>query len=64
MPRRSDRKMRHCAQCGVEIGVFGHGEWQRGDTCGAVDCDRNARLDALAEREEAHESLDRHMGWN
>lgn len=56
-------KMRHCANCGAEIGVFADWQWDRHDTCGSRDTERAARDDARAEREEAHERLDRDMGY-
>ena len=34
------------------------------DTCGASECEREARDAAYAEREEAHERLDRDNGWD
>lgn len=52
----------HCAYCGEDMG-----EWtrfsDRNDTCGAQECERWACDEAIAEREEAHEQLDRDMGW-
>lgn len=54
--------MRHCFNCGAELGHYVG--YDRLDTCGARECDRAAR-DAIAqERDEAHEQLDRDMGWN
>lgn len=52
----------HCFYCGEDMG-----EWtrfsDRSDPCGAPECVRAARDEAIAEREEAHEKLDRDMGW-
>lgn len=59
----SDQKMRYCAYCGDELGVYGRAHWQPGDTCGKRDCERYARDAEQAECEEAHEQLDRDMGW-
>lgn len=59
----SEARMRHCAYCGTELGVMTRREWQPGDTCGARECERDARDSAQAEREEAHERLDRDMGY-
>ena len=56
-------KMRYCAQCGDELGVYEDRNHMRYDTCGKLECERAARDDALAEREEAHERLDRDMGY-
>ena len=53
--------MRHCANCGVEMGRYR--DYHRLDTCGKPECDREARNEARAEREEAHDRLDRDMDW-
>lgn len=54
-------KMRHCFYCGDELGV--HSDWQPLDMCGKRECERAAGECAQQEREEAHEQLDRDMGW-
>ncbi len=54
-------KMRHCFFCGKQIGIYR--DWDRLDTCGARECEREARNIAQEEREQAHEKLDRDMGW-
>lgn len=54
-------KMRHCCNCGEELGVYA--DYDRYDTCGKRECDRAVRDDLAQEREEAHEQLDRDMGW-
>jgi len=59
----SDARMRHCGCCGAELGVMTRKEWDPGDTCGAIECERYAREQDQAEREEAHENLDRMNGW-
>jgi hypothetical protein len=55
-------KRHHCAYCGEDMG-----EWNkfsdRNDTCGEQERERWARDVAIAEREEAHEQLDRDRGW-
>jgi hypothetical protein len=56
-------KMRHCWYCGGEIGVYEAKNYHPTDTCGQPECEREARYAAQAEREEAHERLDRDMGW-
>lgn len=57
------RKMRHCFNCGAELGVLSSAEYEPLDTCGKRECDREAR-DAMAmERDYAHEQLDRTRGW-
>lgn len=54
-------KMRHCFYCGEELGVSGYHHPL--DTCGNPECDRAARAEDQAQREEAHEELDRLMDW-
>jgi hypothetical protein len=54
-------KMRHCYFCGDELGVYA--DYDRFDTCGKKECDSDARDSLQAEREEAHEQLDRDNGW-
>lgn len=51
----------HCFNCGAEIGSYKlHHPL---DTCGRLTCERAARDALAAEREEAHEQLDRDRGW-
>ncbi len=51
-----------CFNCGADLG-----KWDRFssslDDCGATECQREARNAYAQEREEAHENLDRDMGW-
>lgn len=51
-----------CFNCGEDLG-----EWDRFsdglDTCGQSECNREARHAYAQERDEAHERLDRDMGW-
>ena len=54
-------KLRHCWHCGDEMGVYA--QWDRMDTCGKRECERAVREEMQAEREEAHERLDRDMGY-
>lgn len=54
---------RFCAYCGESLGFIEDRYYERNDTCGKLECDRVMRDDAAAEREEAHEQLDRDMGW-
>lgn len=56
-------KMRHCWNCGAELGFIEARHYDRTDTCGKRECEREARDQAAAEREDAHEQLDRDMGW-
>ena len=57
MNRRS-----YCYNCGADLG-----EWDRFsdqyDTCGELECNRAVQDDLAAARDEAHEQLDRDMGW-
>ncbi len=54
-------KMCHCFNCGKETGI--HAYWEATDTCGARECEREARYARDAERAEAHEQLDRDLGY-
>lgn len=60
-PEPKQPPMRHCFNCGDEIGrSFYH---DRFSSCGKGEC-VNAERDAHAEeREQAHEHLDREMGY-
>ena len=58
------RKERFCAQCGASLGFIEKRYYERGDTCGAIQCNRDARDDARAEREEAHRELVDRMEWD
>lgn len=57
-------RMRQCCVCGKEIGVLQERYYDRNDTCGGIECDREMRDQFAAERDEAHEKLDRDMGWD
>ena len=52
----------HCYNCGDDMGEKDRFS-DRLDTCGRPECEREARDAAYAERDEAHEQLDRDMGW-
>ena len=52
----------HCAYCGKDMGPWDR-FCDRRDTCGARECEREARDAYADERREAHEQLDRDMGW-
>jgi hypothetical protein len=54
-------KMRHCFNCGEELGFYA--DWEPLDSCGRPECEREARSAREAERSEAHEQLDRDRGW-
>jgi hypothetical protein len=59
MPRVA--KQRYCFNCGEDIGIYA--DYERTDTCGKQECEREARDMLRQERDEAHEQLDRDMGW-
>lgn len=59
----SQAKMRHCCNCGAELGVIEARFYDRSDTCGSPQCDREVREWAQEEREQAHRDLDDSMGW-
>ena len=62
-PKARKARERHCWFCGASMGIIEDRHYDRGDTCGKLECDRAARDAQAAEREEAHERLDRDMGW-
>jgi len=52
----------HCFNCGADLGE--KDRWSSPlDDCGAPECAREARNAYAQERDEAHEQLDRDMGW-
>lgn len=55
-------KMRYCFNCGEELGVSTFHDAL--DHCGKSECAREAQDAYRAEREEAHERLDRENGWD
>jgi hypothetical protein len=56
-------KLQHCFYCGKEVGVFKSWPGELVD-CGARECAREAAAAYRQEREEAHDNLDRQMGWD
>ena len=62
--KKTTAKMRHCWVCGEELGVIENRFYDRMDTCGKSECNREAQDAYRAERDEAHEKLDRDMGWD
>ena len=56
-------KERFCWNCGASMGFIENKFYDRWDTCGNLECQREAAYQAEAERSEAHEQLDRDMGW-
>ena len=57
-------KRQHCAYCGDDMGVWSRVYSRPNDTCGKPECERWSRDAEAAERAEAHEQLDRDMGWS
>ena len=55
---------RFCCICGTSLGFLFDREYDRTDTCGSRQCDYEARDMDRAEREEAHERLDRDLGYS
>lgn len=55
-------KRAHCYNCGDDIGAWDRFS-DRYDTCGRPECEREMRDALAAERAEAHEQLDRDMGY-
>ncbi len=55
-------KMQHCFNCGEELGVYVHYVHDI-ECCGAQECNREMQNIYQQERDEAHEQLDRDMGW-
>lgn len=53
----------HCYVCGEDMGVYDRRFCDPRDTCGKVECNREAINDERAEREEAHRQLDEDRGW-
>jgi hypothetical protein len=51
-------KLRHCWNCGDEMGVIEDRYYDRMDTCGKRECERAARYARESERAEAHRSVD------
>jgi hypothetical protein len=61
--RATTAKQRFCWNCGADMGVIENKFYDSRDTCGQPGCEREARDAAYAERDEAHEQLDRDLGW-
>lgn len=55
-------KMQHCFYCGEELGIY-DADYRDLQTCGKSECEREARSEEQAARSDAHEQLDRDMGW-
>ena len=57
-------KIRHCWNCGAPMGAIENKYYDSRDTCGSNECEREAAYQREVERGEAHERLDRDMGWS
>lgn len=56
------QKMKHCAWCGDELGMTDSWDHEP-EPCGKLECVREVRGMHKQMRDEAHEQLDRDMGW-
>lgn len=58
-------KIRHCWNCGADMGFIENRFYDRMDTCGASECEREARNACEQEREDAHREVDDYYdgGW-
>lgn len=61
-PKPKSRE-RFCWYCGDSMGMVEDRNYDRMDTCGRSECEREAGNSRAAERDEAHENLDRQNGW-
>ena len=63
MSDRDQERMQFCFNCGEELGRYRayYGDIQ---CCGKPECTREERHQYEAERAEAHDRLDRDMGWD
>jgi hypothetical protein len=62
-PKPEPKRRHHCAYCGDDMGPW-NAYSRRGDCCGKGECQNFEREEARAEREEAHEQLDRDLGYD
>ena len=64
----NDKKMtgreRFCWFCGDSLGVIEDRHYDRTDTCAKRECVRESYDQERAERDDAHEHLDRDRGWD
>lgn len=58
------RRISQCEYCGEDLGGSVDKYPDELVTCGARECERWARDEMLAARDEAHEQLDRDMGFD
>ena len=57
------RKVSHCENCGADLGGPVERYANEMVTCGARECEREARDQEVMQRDAAHEQLDRDMGY-
>ena len=62
-PKKPTARERFCFNCGASLGVIEARLYDSRDTCGALECEREARDAYQQEREEAHRELDEQRGW-
>ena len=57
-------KVKYCDNCGAEL-FHPETRWSHQEmvTCGSQECEREARNHERQKCEEAHERLDRDLGW-
>jgi hypothetical protein len=55
-------KMRHCFYCGDPLGEYD--DYDPLDTCGKPQCERAGRDERAYQRQDAHDKLDRDLGWS
>tara|TARA_Y100000815_G_scaffold232876_2_gene223861 strand:+ start:99005 stop:99214 length:210 start_codon:yes stop_codon:yes gene_type:complete len=55
-------KVRHCWNCGADMGFIENRFYDRMDTCGSRECERAARDAFEEDREEAHRAVDDYYG--
>lgn len=58
------RRVSHCENCGADLGGTVERYTYEMVTCGAPECEREARNQEAMERAAAHEQLDRDMGYD
>lgn len=55
-------KVRHCWNCGADMGFIENRYYDRLDTCGSLECDRAARDAYEDERQADHDRVDDYYG--
>lgn len=56
-------RVRHCWNCGADMGFIENRFYDRRDTCGKHECDREARDAFEEERQAAHDRVDEDFGY-